>query len=99
MDHLVAVEVLCEPPLAIVSVTGYREVEEPIFDAADRPVYGPDGTPAVRVLRRPNTVDVEKGGTAYLDPAETNISALVQAGLVRLLPRTLAATPPAEDNA
>lgn len=85
MDNLVAVEVLAEPPLAIVSVVGYREVEEPLFEDG-KPVFDGEGNPAVRVVKRPNTEDVTKGGTAYLDPQETQIHLLVQAGLVKILP-------------
>ena len=86
MDHLIAVEVLCPPPLAIASVTGYREIHEPIFENG-LPVFGPDGEQLVRTFTRANTVDVEQGGTAYLDPAETRIDLLVQCGIVRVLPK------------
>ena len=86
MDNLVAVEVLAEPPLAIVSVVGYREVDEFLFGGDGRPRFVADGNPHTRKVRLPDTQDVTKGGTAYLDPAETQIHLLVQAGLVKILP-------------
>lgn len=87
MEHLVRVEVLCEPPMAIVSVTGYREVEQAQFDKQGRPMFDPAGAPLMKVTKVAETADVEKGGFALLDPAETNIAALTQAGLVRIAPK------------
>lgn len=85
-SHLVAVEVLAEPPLSIVSVTGYREAQEPVLDGGGNLVLDGDGIPQMRTVWRPNTEDVYRGGTAYLDPAETQIGLLIQCGLVRVLP-------------
>lgn len=85
MDHLVPVEVIGD--LDIVSVTGYRDVEEWQFDKNNQPLYDADGQPRMKNLRVAVTQDVSKGAVAYLDPAETNIPALTQAGLVRLMPK------------
>lgn len=84
-SHLVAVEVLAEPPLAIASVTGYREVQEPVLAGGKLAVDG-DGNPQMRTVWRPDSEDVYKGGTAYLDPGEIDIALLVQCGLVRIMP-------------
>jgi len=84
MDHLVRVEVTGIFP--IVSVTGYRDEEEVQFDG-DRPLFDSEGQPVVKVVRVAETEDVSKPGFAMLDPAETNIRALVRAGLVKPAPQ------------
>lgn len=84
MDHLVRVEVTGIFP--IVSVTGYRDVEEYQFDDEGSPLFDADGNPVFVIVRVPVTEDVSKPGFAMLDPAETNIRALVRAGLVKIAP-------------
>lgn len=84
MDHLVRVEVTGIFP--IVSVTGYRTEDEYHFDADGRPEYDAEGNPVFTSVTFPTTEDVSKPGFAMLDPAETNIRALVKAGLVRIAP-------------
>lgn len=84
MDHLVRVEVTGIFP--IVSVTGYRDEEEVQFDG-NKPLFDSEGQPVVKVVRVVETQDVSKPGFAMLDPAETNIRALVKAGLVKLAPQ------------
>lgn len=83
MDHLIAVEVIGIFP--IVSVTGYRDEEELQYDAAGTPLFDGVGQPIVTTIRVENTEDISAPGTAYLDPAKTNIRALVKAGLVRVV--------------
>lgn len=85
-DHLIAVEVIGIFP--IVSVTGYRDEEELQYDAAGAPLFDGAGQPVVTKARVETTEDVSKPGTAWLDPAKTNIRALVKAGLVRVVPKT-----------
>jgi hypothetical protein len=85
VDHLVAVEVIGDLPIA--SVTGYRDVEKVQFGGDGAPLFDTAGNPVVKVVRVADTVDVTKGQTAYLDPAETNIAVLTQAGLVKVLPK------------
>lgn len=97
LDHLIAVEVLAEPPLAIASVTGYRDEDEWQFSPDGKPLYDGAGNPVVKQVKVVETEDVEKGGTAYLDPELTNIAVLVQAKLVKLLPKTPAAKKPGKD--
>jgi hypothetical protein len=91
LDHLIAVEVLAEPPLAIASVVGYRDELEWQFSADGKPLFDTAGNPVTKSVKVVETVDVEKGATAYLDPELTNIAVLVQAKLVKLLPKAEAA--------
>lgn len=84
MDHLVRVEVIGVFP--IVSVTGYRDEEEHQFGADGRPLFDAEGQPVVTVVTVPTTEDISKPGFALLDPAATNIRALVKAGLVKIAP-------------
>jgi len=83
LSHLVRVEVIGIFP--IVSVTGYTEQDEPVFDG-DQPRFDADGQLVTQPVRVPMTEDVDRGGFAFLDPAETNIRALVRAQLVKLAP-------------
>lgn len=92
MDHLVRVEVTGIFP--IVSVTGYRDVEEQQFTGDGRPLFDGDGNPVVTIVSVPITEDVSKPGFAMLDPAETNIRALVKAGLVKIAPQKKPAAKP-----
>lgn len=92
LDHLVAVEVLVEPPKAIVSVTGYRDEQELQLGPDGKLLLDAAGQPVTKRVTVAETVDVEKGGIAYLDPAETDIAVLVQAQFVKLLPKAPAET-------
>lgn len=85
MNHLVRVEVIGDLP--IVSVTGYRDEQEVQFDSGGKPLFDADGNPVVKTVQVTETVDVEKGGIAYLDPEQTNIAVLTQARLVKVLPK------------
>ena len=85
MDHLVRCEVIGELP--IVSVVGYRDVDEVQFGPGGAPLFDGEGNPVVKTVRVAETVDVEKGGIVFLDPAETNIAVLTQARLVKVLPK------------
>ncbi|WP_020525835.1 hypothetical protein [Catelliglobosispora koreensis] len=85
MEHLVRCEVIGDLP--IVSVTGYREVEEVQFGPNGAPLFDGEGNPVVKPVRVAETQDVTKGQIAYLDPAETNIAVLTQAQLVKVLPK------------
>lgn len=84
LSHLVRVEVIGALP--IVSVTGYREDEEVVWDG-NKPLLGGDGEPVVNKVLVPVTEDVSRGGFAYLDPEQTNIRALVRGGLVAIAPQ------------
>jgi len=87
VDYLVAVEVIGDLP--IVSVTGYRDIEEVQFGRDGAPLFDAAGNPVVKSVRVADTVDATKGQTAYLDPAETNIAVLTQAQLVKVLPKVV----------
>lgn len=93
-DHLIAVEVTGIFP--IVSVIGYRDEEELQYDAANAPLFDAAGHPVVKTIRVEVTEDISKPGTAYLDPATTNIRALVKAGLVRVVAKKPAEKPAAK---
>lgn len=86
LSHLIRVEVIGVFP--IVSVTGYRDEVEHQFDGDGRPMFDADGNPVVTVVSVPTTEDISKPGFAMLDPAVTNIRALVKAQLVKVLPPT-----------
>lgn len=88
MSHLVRVEVT--GIFDIVSVTGYRDDEEVQFGDDGTPLFDADGQPVVKTVRVALTEDICKGGFAMLDPAETNIRALVRSGLVRIAPKPTA---------
>jgi len=88
LSHLIRVEVVGVFP--IVSVTGYREDDEVVWNG-DMPAVGADGEVVTQKVTVATTEDVSRGGFAFLDPAETNIRALVRAGLVVIAPQQKAA--------
>lgn len=93
-DHLIAVEVTGIFP--IVSVIGYRDEEELQYDSKGAPLFDGAGQPVVKTIRVDVTEDISAPGTAYLDPAVTNIRALVKAGLVRVMEKRPAEKPAAK---
>lgn len=85
MDHLIRVKVT--GMFNIMSVVGYRDEEEFQFTGDGKPLFGANGEPVIKVVRVPVKESVAPGGHAYLDPAVTNIRALVRGGLVQIVAR------------